>query len=52
MGIEFGWQRIFWDHIIRDDDAHQRISQYIKNNPKKWSLDKLNGGSGNVVLEP
>jgi len=28
-----------------------RISEYIKNNLAKWSLDKLNGGIGNQVSE-
>lgn len=36
------WQRNYWEHIIRNDDAFDRISQYIKNNPRKWSEDKLN----------
>lgn len=52
MGFEFDWQPRFWDHIIRDDGAYSRIVNYIKNNPQKWEYDKLNGGKGNVVLEP
>jgi hypothetical protein len=28
-----------------------RIRQYIKNNPSNWDRDKVNGGSGNRVLE-
>ncbi len=50
LGYEFAWQPRFWDHIIRDKDAYYRISQYIINNPKKWTADRLNGGEGNVVL--
>lgn len=46
------WQRNYWEHIIRDNDQQYRIRQYIMNNPKKWYLDKLNGGCGNQVLEP
>ena len=51
LGFEFGWQRNYWEHIIRNDDEYCRIAEYINNNPKSWQLDKLNGGSGNVVLE-
>jgi REP element-mobilizing transposase RayT len=46
------WQRNYWEHIIRNENEYQRIAQYIINNPQKWSLDKLNGGAGNQVMEP
>ena len=52
LGYEFAWQPRFWDHIIRDEGEYGRIAQYIINNPKKWKNDKLNGGPGNVVLDP
>ncbi|PKQ63425.1 hypothetical protein BZG02_08575 [Labilibaculum filiforme] len=45
------WQRNYWEHIIRDENEYQRISQYIIDNPQKWKNDKLNGGDGNVVME-
>lgn len=48
---KFSWQPRFWDHIIRDEDAYHQISEYIINNPIKWEKDKLNGGSGNHVME-
>jgi len=35
------WQRNYWEHIIRDEKSFSRISEYIKNNPKKWLDDKL-----------
>lgn len=35
------WQRNYWEHIIRNDDSFNRISAYIKNNPRKWYEDKL-----------
>lgn len=35
------WQRSYWDNIIRNERAYQRISNYIKNNPKKWEDDKF-----------
>jgi REP element-mobilizing transposase RayT len=35
------WQRNYWEHIIRNENAYLSISTYIKNNPKKWDNDKL-----------
>lgn len=35
------WQRNYWDNIIRNDDSHDKISNYIINNPKKWESDKF-----------
>ncbi|WKV13207.1 transposase [Marivirga harenae] len=39
---DFGWQDRFHDHIIRDKKSFQRISEYIKNNPRNWSDDGFN----------
>jgi putative transposase len=36
------WQRNYYEHIIRDEQAYHRISEYIINNPKKWKEDKFN----------
>ena len=30
------WQRNFYEHIIRDGVAFQKIQEYIINNPKNW----------------
>ena len=35
------WQRNYYDHIIRNEQAYERISEYILNNPKKWDEDKF-----------
>jgi REP element-mobilizing transposase RayT len=35
------WQRDFYEHIIRDKQSYQRISEYIINNPKNWKGDKF-----------
>ncbi len=40
IDADFGWQSRFHDHIIRDDQAFDRISNYIRNNPRKWSEDR------------
>jgi putative transposase len=37
----FSWQSRFHDHIIRNDNSHNRISDYILNNPSKWAEDKF-----------
>ena len=34
---EFGWQSLFHDHLIQDQAAYDRISQYIRDNPKNWA---------------
>jgi len=33
------WQRSFHDHVIRNDDEYNRITEYIKNNPALWLED-------------
>ncbi|MEI6122150.1 MAG: transposase [Bacteroidota bacterium] len=35
----FAWQRSFHDHIIRNHNEYQAISNYINNNPAKWNDD-------------
>ncbi|MDQ5928348.1 MAG: REP-associated tyrosine transposase, partial [Bacteroidota bacterium] len=35
------WQRNYYENIIRNDNAYQNISNYIINNPEKWSEDKF-----------
>jgi len=36
------WQRNYYEHIIRDEQAYHRISKYITENPLKWNEDQLN----------
>ncbi|MBC6109577.1 transposase [Pedobacter fastidiosus] len=35
------WQRNYYEHIMRDENAYYNISNYIINNPKKWDEDKF-----------
>ena len=35
------WQRNYYEHIIRDEQSYQRISNYITNNPSNWENDKF-----------
>jgi len=46
------FQPNYYDHIIRNKNEYNRITQYIIDNPIKWGKDKLNNGSGNIVMEP
>jgi REP element-mobilizing transposase RayT len=39
---EFGWQRSFYDHIIRNEKSLLKIRKYIYYNPAKWELDRNN----------
>ena len=39
--LEFAWQSLFHDHIIRNEKAFQRITDYIRNNPINWREDKF-----------
>ena len=36
------WQRGYYDHIVRRNEALNDIRQYIINNPRKWSEDEHN----------
>ena len=36
------WQRNYYEHIIRNQQSYETISNYIINNPAKWDNDKLN----------
>ena len=36
------WQRNYWEHIIRNNGSYDRIAEYIRENPSKWTDDKLN----------
>ena len=35
------WQRNYYEHIIRNQDAMDKIRQYIVNNPLSWENDRL-----------
>ena len=38
----FGWQRGYYEHVIRDEADLDRIRRYIENNPLAWALDEEN----------
>jgi len=33
------WQRNYYEHIVRDENALQRICEYIASNPVTWATD-------------
>lgn len=35
------WQRNYYEHIIRNEQSYQTISNYIINNPARWQDDKF-----------
>ena len=41
LGLDFGWQTRYHDHIIRNDAEYQRISDYIVSNPSRWEVNKF-----------
>ena len=40
--LEFAWQTRFHDHIVRNEESLQLITNYIINNPTTWAEDKFN----------
>ena len=40
--MDFRWQPLFYDRIIRSDKELNNIRNYIINNPLKWYLDEEN----------
>ena len=40
-GLKTLWQRNYYEHIIRNEQSYQIISEYIINNPLIWLLDKF-----------
>jgi putative transposase len=41
INIDFAWQSRFHDHIIRNEESFQTISEYITNNPSNWCKDQF-----------
>lgn len=33
------WQKLFHDHIVRNEKSYKKIWQYIENNPLRWKED-------------
>jgi REP element-mobilizing transposase RayT len=39
LNMDFTWQPRFYDHIIPDNVALERIRNYIRANPEKWEIN-------------
>jgi putative transposase len=39
--VEFAWLRNYYESVIRDEKSLEEIRNYIINNPKTWTKDKL-----------
>ncbi|MGH2586193.1 MAG: transposase, partial [Dehalococcoidia bacterium] len=39
---DFGWQRNYYEHVIRTEAALDRIREYIVGNPDHWADDEEN----------
>jgi len=35
------WQKLFYDHVIRNEQDYLDICEYIENNPAKWKEDRF-----------
>ena len=35
------WQKLFYDHVIRNKQDYEEISRYIYENPLNWETDEL-----------
>ena len=46
------WQRSYYDHIIRDEAALDRIRRYIAENPARWPHDRDNPAAINPAPDP
>lgn len=42
IGVEFGWQSRYHDHVIRGTLDANRIAEYIENNVTRWANDCFN----------
>jgi len=40
------WQRNYFEHIIRNEQEYELISNYIRTNPDRWESDKFAVGEG------
>lgn len=41
INANFAWQSLFYDHIIKNNESYQKISNYIVLNPENWINDKF-----------
>jgi putative transposase len=49
--LEFGWQRNYYEHIVRNEECLNRIRQYVLENPARWAIDRENPDTSNPEPE-
>ncbi len=42
------WQRNYWEHVIRNENALDDVRRYIIQNPQRWALDRFNPNATGV----
>jgi putative transposase len=42
VSLHFRWQRAYYEHVMRNEKALDRIRAYIANNPARWADDPEN----------
>lgn len=50
-GTSLVWQRNFYEHIIRDENALEKIRKYIAENPLNWQKDPDYSSSREILLD-
>ena len=45
------WQKLFYDHIVRNESDYREIWEYIENNPLKWAEDRFYSECGFIRLK-
>ncbi len=45
------WQRNYYEHIIRNEDAYLKIAEYIQTNPQRWETDTYHV-QGQMIICP
>ncbi len=48
---KFGWQRNFYEHIVRNEKELNRIREYIISNPMRWNFDRDNKLADNFNMD-
>jgi len=46
------WQRNYYEHIVREDEALTRVRQYILDNPAQWDSDSENPAAMAIRKSP
>ncbi len=45
------WQRIYFEHVIRNEESLNRIRQYIVENPVRWEFDREKSTGNGIGIQ-